>query len=176
MLRALALSLLLGIGAAVLAETPQRLAGLQDAARITIDDEGISHVRANNEHDLYFMQGWVHAGDRLFQMDYNRRLASGTLAELVGTAALANDVQLRTLGLRRGAQRSLDAASPRFRAALEAYTEGVNARLQAQTSLPPEYGALRLPQVAPWSPVDSLRSEEHTSELQSLAYLVCRLL
>ena len=156
MLRALALSLLLGISAAVLAETPQRLAGLQDAARITIDDEGISHVRANNEHDLYFMQGWVHARDRLFQMDYNRRLASGTLAELVGTAALANDVQLRTLGLRRGAQRSLDAASPRFRAALEAYAEGVNARLQAQTSLPPEYGALRLQQVAPWSPVDSL--------------------
>src|SRR3989442_8211694 len=156
MLRALALCFSLGVSGAVLAETPQRLAGLQDAARITIDDEGIAHVRASNEHDLYFMQGWVHAGDRLFQMDYNRRLASGTLAELVGTAALANDVQLRTLGLRRGAQRSLDAASPRFRAALEAYAEGVNARLQAQTSLPPEYGALRLPQVAPWSPVDSL--------------------
>src|SRR3989475_158569 len=156
MLRALALSLLLGISAAVLAETPQRLAGLQDAARITIDDEGISHVRASNEHDLYFMQGWVHAGDRLFQMDYNRRLASGTLAELVGTAALASDVQLRTLGLRRGAQRSLDAASPRFRAALEAYAEGVNARLQAQTSLPPEYGALALTQVAAWTPVDSI--------------------
>src|SRR5204862_6936360 len=146
MLRALALSLLLGISAAVLAEAPQRLAGLQGAARITIDDEGISHVRAGNEHDLYFMQGWVHARDRLFQMDYNRRLASGTLAELVGTAALANDVQLRTLGLRRGAQRSLDAASPRVRARLEAYTEGVTATLQALTALPPEYGPRRLAQ------------------------------
>src|SRR6267378_3899298 len=156
MLRTLAPCLSLCISGAILAETPQRLAGLQGAARITIDDEGISHVRARNEHDLYFMQGWVHAGDRLFQMDYNRRLASGTLAELVGTAALANDVQLRTLGLRRGAQRSLDAASPGFRAVLEAYAEGVNACLQAQTSLPPEYGALRLQQVAPWSPVDSL--------------------
>jgi len=156
MLRALALSLLLGISAAVLAETPQRLAGLQGAARITIDDEGISHVRARNEHDLYFMQGWVHARDRLFQMDYNRRLASGTLAELVGTGALANDVQLRTLGLRRGAQRSYDAASPHLRAALEAYAEGVNARLQAQISLPPEYGALALGQVATWTPVDSI--------------------
>src|SRR5947208_8767605 len=136
--------------------SPQRLAGLREPARVTVDEEGISHVRADNEHDLYFMQGWVHARDRLFQMDYNRRLASGTLAELVGMAALTNDVQLRTLGLRRGAQRSLDAASPRFRAALEAYTEGVNARLQAQTSLPPEYGALALAQVAPWMPVDSL--------------------
>ena len=156
MLRTLALCLSLCISGAILAETPQRLAGLQDAARITIDDEGISHVRARNEHDLYFMQGWVHAGDRLFQMDYNRRLASGTLAELVGTAALPNDVQLRTLGLRRGAQRSLDAASPRFRAALEAYAEGVNARLQVQTSLPPEYGVLALRKVELWTPVDSI--------------------
>src|SRR5437879_1035376 len=111
MLRALALCFSLGVSGAALAETPQRLAGLQDAARITIDDEGIAHVRASNEHDLYFMQGWVHAGDRLFQMDYNRRLASGTLAELVGTAALASDVQLRTLGLRRGTARGATAAS-----------------------------------------------------------------
>src|SRR5205823_3812389 len=97
-------------------ETPQRLARLQDAARITIDDEGISHVRANNEHDLYFMQGWVHARDRLFQMDYNRRLASGTLAELVGIAALPTDVQLRTLGLRRSriSRRSALRAAWRF--------------------------------------------------------------
>src|SRR5882762_12038883 len=58
--------------------TPQRLAGLREPARVTVDDEGISHVRARHEHDLYFMQGWVHARDRLFQMDYNRRLASGT--------------------------------------------------------------------------------------------------
>src|SRR5882762_929913 len=156
MLRALALSLLLGISAAVLAETPRRLVGLQRAASITIDDEGISHVRARNEHDLYFMQGWVHARDRLFQMDYNRRLASGTLAEVLGTAALTSDVQLRTLGLRRAAQRSYDAASPRLRAVLGAYAEGVNARLQAQTSLPPEYGALALRQIAPWTPVDSI--------------------
>ncbi|HZS70046.1 MAG TPA: penicillin acylase family protein [Burkholderiales bacterium] len=136
----------------------QRLAGLQDAARVTIDNEGISHVRAHNDHDLYFMQGWVHAGDRLFQMDYNRRLASGTLGELVGTAALPTDVQLRTLGLRRSAQRSYDAASPFFRAALDAYAQGVNARLATltATTLPPEYGALQLRQVAPWAPVDSI--------------------
>jgi len=136
--------------------SPQSLAGLREPARVTVDDEGISHVRAGNQHDLYFMQGWVHARDRLFQMDYNRRLASGTLAEVLGTAALPSDVQLRTLGLRRAAQRSYDAASPRLRAVLEAYAEGVNARLQAQTSLPPEYGALSLRQIAPWTPVDSI--------------------
>src|SRR5213083_2158187 len=136
--------------------SPQRLAGLREPAKVTVDDEGISHVRASNEHDLYFMQGWVHARDRLFQMDYNRRVASGTLAEVLGTAALTSDVQLRTLGLRRAAQRSYDAASPRLRAVLEAYAEGVNARLQAQTSLPPEYGALALRRIAPWTPVDSI--------------------
>ena len=94
------------------AGTSAGLAGLRQAATITVDNEGIAHVRAGNEHDLYFMQGWVHARERLFQMDYNRRLASGTLAELVGTAALGSDVQLRTIGLRRAAQRSYDAASP----------------------------------------------------------------
>src|SRR6266571_272051 len=108
--------------------SPQSLAGLREPAKVTVDDEGISHVRASNEHDLYFMQGWVHARDRLFQMDYNRRLASGTLAEVLGTAALTSDVQLRTLGLRRA----------------------------AQSSLPPEYGALALRQIAPWTPVDSI--------------------
>src|SRR4051812_9512125 len=92
-------------------------------ASVTVDEEGISYVSASNEHDLYFTQGWVHARDRLFQMDYNRRLASGRLAELVGTAALASDVQLRTIGLRRAAQRSYDAASPRTQAVLQAYAE-----------------------------------------------------
>ena len=138
------------------AGTSAGLAGLRQAATITVDNEGIAHVRAGNEHDLYFMQGWVHARERLFQMDYNRRLASGTLAELVGTAALGSDVQLRTIGLRRAAQRSYDAASPRTRAILDAYAEGVTGRLSAQSALPPEYQALALTQVAPWTAVDSL--------------------
>src|SRR3954470_2596056 len=139
---------------AVAADQP--IAGLREPARVTVDGEGISHVVATNDHDLYFMQGWVHAGERLFQMDYNRRLASGTVAELLGTAALPTDVQLRTLGLRRSAQRSYDAASPFYRAALEAYTEGVNARLVTVTSLPPEYAALHVTKLAPWTPVDSI--------------------
>src|SRR5436190_13883871 len=138
------------------AGAPQPIAGLREPARVTVDNEGISHVRAHNDHDLYFMQGWVHAGDRLFQMDYNRRLASGTVAELLGTAALPTDVQLRTLGLRRSAQRSYDAASPFYRAALDAYTEGVNARLKKLAALPPEYVALHLAKVADWTPVDSI--------------------
>jgi len=133
----------------------ERLAGLRRAATLTVDAEGISHVRAANEHDLYFMQGWVHARERLFQMDYNRRLASGTLAELVGTAALTSDVQLRTIGLRRAAQRSYDATSVRTKAVLDAYAHGVNAWAKAH-SLPPEYPALKLNRFKPWLPVDSV--------------------
>jgi len=137
------------------AESPERLAGLHEAATISIDAEGIAHVRANNEHDLYFLQGWTHARERLFQMDYHRRLASGTVAELVGPAGLPTDVQLRTLGLRRAAQRSYDAASERTRNALQAYAEGVNAWV-ARNPLPIEYGALELTSFAEWGPVDSL--------------------
>jgi penicillin amidase len=138
-----------------LAESPERLAGLLEAATISVDAEGISHVRANNEHDLYFLQGWVHARERLFQMDYNRRLASGTVAELVGQAGLPSDVQLRTLGLRRAAQRSYDAASASTRDALLAYAGGVNAWASTH-ALPVEYGALGLTTFAPWSAVDSI--------------------
>lgn len=143
-------------GAAFAADPAVTLSGLHTDGRVTTDDEGIAHVHAGNEHDLYFLQGWVHAGDRLFQMDYNRRLASGTVAELLGMAGLPSDVQMRTIGLRRAAERSYAAASPGTRAALEAYAEGVNARLAARASLPPEYPALRLTRVEPWSAVDTL--------------------
>jgi penicillin amidase len=138
-----------------LAQPPVRLAGLREAATISTDAETIAHVRANNEHDLYFLQGWLHARDRLFQMDFHRRVASGTYAELVGAPALPTDVLFRTLGLRRAAQRSYDVASKRTRRALQAYAEGVNAWVSAHP-LPPEYGALELTAFTPWSPLDSV--------------------
>ena len=130
MSRALALPIAasaLLLHAAAFAQSPQPFQGLQESATISIDAEGIAHVRANNEHDLYFLQGWTHARERLFQMDYFRRVASGTVAELVGSAGLPNDFLLRTIGLRRAAERSLAAASERTRSALAAYAEGVNA-------------------------------------------------
>ena len=87
------------------AAAPVRIAGLRDAAEISRDAAGIPHVRAGNEHDLFFLQGWAHAEDRLFQMDVQRRQAAGTLAELLGPGALPSDVQLRTIGLQRAAVR-----------------------------------------------------------------------
>lgn len=122
---------------------------------VTRDRFGIAHVHARDQRELFFLQGWVHAGDRLFQMDTSRRQASGTLAELLGPGALPSDVQLRTIGLRRAAERSLAVISPAGRAALEAYAEGVNAFVAANP-LPPEYAALHLTRFQPWTAVDSL--------------------
>ncbi len=126
-----------------------------DPPGVTRDSFGIAHVHAANEHDQYFLQGWVHASDRLFQMDTSRRQASGTIAELLGPAALPSDVQMRTLGLRRAAERSLAVISPDGRAALGAYADGVNAWV-AGHQLPPEYAALHLASFRPWTAVDSL--------------------
>src|SRR5436190_15925554 len=104
-----------------------KLPTLRDKARVIRENNGIAHILAQNEHDLYLLQGYVHAQDRLFQMDVSRRQASGTLAELVGPAGLSQDVQLRTIGLRRAAARSLQKISRRARSALHAYADGVNA-------------------------------------------------
>jgi penicillin amidase len=81
--------------------------GQEGAARVDRDASGIAHIQAGSRHDLLLLQGWVHAQDRLFQMDVRRRQADGTLAELLGPAALPSDVELRTIGPHRAAARSL---------------------------------------------------------------------
>jgi penicillin amidase len=135
--------------------SPGRLPGLQAAAEIARDVHGIAHIRAANEHDLFFLQGYVHAEDRLFQMDTARRQASGTLAELLGPGAIASDVNLRTIGIRRAAERSWPLVSARGRAAVEAYTAGVNLYVGTHP-LPPEYGALEVTQFALWTALDTV--------------------
>lgn len=129
--------------------------GMQLPGQITRDANGIAHIRAFTDFDLAFLNGWVHAQDRLFQMDENRRTASGTLAELLGPAALPTDIQLRTLGVRRAAQLSQLEFSPRLNQLLDAYAAGVNAWVAANP-LPPEYGALEITQFEPWTPLDSI--------------------
>src|SRR5512134_1073901 len=80
-----------------------KLHGLRDTGTVVREPNGLPHVVAANEHDMVSLQGYVHAQDRLFQMDFARRQGEGTLAELLGPSALASDVQLRTLGVRRAA-------------------------------------------------------------------------
>ena len=153
----LACSLLLpaGLLGQQAAADPVDVPGLERPANLDRDANGIAHIRAGSRHDLFFLQGWVHAQDRLFQMDVRRRQADGTLAELLGPAALPTDVQLRTIGLHRAAARSLPALSADAQAVLAAYADGVNAWV-AGHPLPPEYGALSLTSVRPWRALDSV--------------------
>ena len=116
------------------------LAQLHGPARILRDVDGMPHIYAFDEHDALFLQGWVQAQDRLFQIDVLRRQASGTLAELLGSDALPSDIELRTIGLARGAERSLAAYSPATRAGLQAYADGVNAWVAAQSAADPVRG------------------------------------
>lgn len=134
---------------------PQKAPGLREPASVSYDAEGVPTIVARNDFDLAYLLGYVHARDRFFQMDYLRRVASGTVAELVGEAGLSNDVQLRTLGLRRAAFESWVAASDELRGLLKAYADGVNFYL-ANNPLPPEYTALELTRADPWQPLDSL--------------------
>jgi penicillin amidase len=152
---ALALLLPVGVLARGAAADPVDVPGLEGPANVDRDADGIAHIRAGTRHDLFFLQGWVHAQDRLFQMDVRRRQADGTLAELLGPAALGTDVQLRTIGLHRAAARSLPALSDDARVVLAAYADGVNAWVGANP-LPPEYGALSLTRVRPWTALDSV--------------------
>lgn len=128
---------------------------LSGPGTIGYDAEGVPLVRGRTDNDTAFLQGWAHARDRFFQMDFNRRGASGTVAELVGPAALANDVQTRTMGLRRAAQKTWPALSDDTRGWLKAYADGVNHWLR-NNPLPPEYGALEITRVPEWTPVDTL--------------------
>jgi penicillin amidase len=141
------------------AQTSTQRLDVRFPARIVTDTDGIPHIFAKSETDMAYLQGYVHARDRLFQMDVSRRRADGTLAELLGVgtnnATLAGDVMIRTIGLRRAADRSLAAASREMRAALTAYAAGVNAYASAN-ALPPEYAALELTRFRPWTEADSV--------------------
>lgn len=131
------------------------IAGLERPGMVVRDALGVPHVVARTRHDLYFLQGWAHANDRLFQMDVSRREASGTLAELLGPSALSSDVQLRTIGVRRAAEHSLAVLSQPVRRHLQAYADGVNAWMRDHP-LPREYQSLNLTGIPPWSPLDSV--------------------
>ncbi|HET8942311.1 MAG TPA: penicillin acylase family protein [Rudaea sp.] len=129
--------------------------GLSAPGTISYDALGTPTINAATEYDVAFLQGYAQAKARFFQLDFSRRAASGTLAELVGASALPSDVQTRTLGLRRAAWASWTALDDDTRGWLKAFSDGVNFWLQTQP-LPPEYAALMLTRAQPWSPVDSV--------------------
>ena len=131
------------------------LGGLLEEVEIHRDRWGVPHIYAATTRDLFFAQGFVHAQDRLWQMEFQRRLAAGRLSEVLGKATLDVDRWVRTLGLYRTAQKSYAGLSDRARRALDAYAAGVNAFLESGHPLPVEFTLLRY-RPEPWSPVDSL--------------------
>jgi penicillin amidase len=131
-----------------------RLPGLQDEVEVLRDRWGVPHIYASNLHDLLFAQGFVHAQDRLWQMDFHRRLVAGRLSEIMGPVTLSVDYWLRILGMRRVAELEVDLLAAQTRLNLEAYAAGINARV-AQGRLPVEFAILRY-RPEPWTVADTL--------------------
>lgn len=132
------------------------LPGLNASVKIVRDLHGIPTILASSRHDAYFALGFVHAQDRLWQMDLMRRAGAGRLSEIFGPAGLPHDRLMRTLGLYRLAEAELDSLGSETRAAFDAYAEGVNAYLSSHKGAwPLEYYLLRT-RPYPWRAADSL--------------------
>ncbi|MCT9819428.1 penicillin acylase family protein [Microbacterium sp. W1N] len=136
--------------------------GLTDEVTVHRDTLGVPTIVADNTHDLFYAQGYVHAQDRFWEMDFRRHVTSGRLSELFGASQLGTDRFLRTLGWHEIAQREVDALDDATRDHYDAYAEGVNAYLAdhdgAAASL--EYAVLGLQnadyEIEPWTPTDSV--------------------
>ncbi|MEO6030851.1 MAG: penicillin acylase family protein [Burkholderiaceae bacterium] len=132
------------------------LEGPHAELRIERDAQGIPTIKASSSDDAMFGLGFVHAQDRLWQLETHRRIGSGRLAEAFGAPALGTDKFLRALGVKRAAAAQWAQASPAARAAILAYTAGINAYLQqALKARPPEFAVLGIHPQA-WTPEDSM--------------------
>lgn len=150
----------LGVGVWLSHSLPQRegtlpLQGLTAPVSVRFDTQGVPHIKAEHEIDAYRALGFLHAQERLFQMEILRRLARGELAEILGPSLLKADRLFRTLRLReRGDQLAVreNPNSPEWQA-LSAYLDGIN-QFQAQQPLPPEFAVLGI-QPRPFTPADT---------------------
>ena len=140
---------------------PQRegsatLAGLQAPVDVRWDRWAMPYVQAASAADATAALGWLHANDRLFQMEISRRAAAGRLSELFGERALGFDKKVRRLRIRSAAEKLVAAASPESRELLAAYARGVNAWISSHKGdLPPEF-ALLSARPQPWEAADSM--------------------
>lgn len=131
--------------------------GLFAAIEIVRDADAIPHIIATNKRDALFGLGYVHAQDRLWQMEFQRRIGHGRLAEIFGRAALKQDIFLRTVGFGRAAASAWRHMSADARGDTNAYVAGINAFIVAHRgrALPPEFALLRF-EPEPWSGEDVL--------------------
>lgn len=129
---------------------------LSGTVTIARDARGIPHISAASDNELFYAMGFVHAQDRLWQMEANRRIGRGRLAEVVGAPALGFDKYFRTLGFAVRAERAYENLDAATKESLEQYAAGVNAYLQTRTgALPPEFVLFGI-DPEPWHPVDTM--------------------
>ncbi len=129
--------------------------GLENEVIIERNRWGVPSIYGIERRDLFFAQGFVHAQDRLWQMDINRRAASGRLAEILGEEAVETDRLTRTLGFRRRANRIWQRSSSSVQGDFEAYSAGINAFLANQPTLPLEFSLIGC-RPEPWDVLDSV--------------------
>ncbi|MBS1794579.1 MAG: penicillin acylase family protein [Acidobacteria bacterium] len=131
--------------------------GLQKTVTVRRDARSIPYIEAASDADLYFAQGFVTASDRLWQMDFMRRVARGQLSELFGERVLEEDKRWRRMGFSGIAERSMATLDPGLRKALEDYARGVNAYIATldKSTLPVEFRVLQY-EPTPWMATDTL--------------------
>ncbi|MCC6515852.1 MAG: penicillin acylase family protein, partial [Chitinophagales bacterium] len=130
------------------------ISGLKEDVEIIRDELGIAHIYANNINDLMFAQGYVHAQDRLFQMELNRKVARGTLSEIIGIKALDSDRIARTMGYERVAKLDWELFDESEQQIIIDYCHGINAYItSADFKLPIEFTLLKF-KPEKWHPMD----------------------
>jgi len=130
--------------------------GLGDGVVITFDESDIPHIKANSQSDALFALGYLHATERSWQLEMNRRIASGRLSEILGSETINIDRFIRTLGIKRAAEQQFDKYPVSAKRLLQAYADGVNAgNAQLGWALPVEY-FLAGSKPGHWSPTDSV--------------------
>lgn len=134
-------------------------AGVSSAVSIQRDENGIPHIFAGNERDLFFGFGFAMAEDRLFQLDWLRRKGMGRLSEIIGRDGIEFDTTARTVGLNRIAVAEWSRLSNEVQQTLQAFSNGINALMENRRSnLPIEFALLDY-EPEPWTPIDSLAIE-----------------
>ncbi|HYP06786.1 MAG TPA: penicillin acylase family protein, partial [Bryobacteraceae bacterium] len=135
--------------------TVDKLPGLRQRIEIVLDRDGVPHIRAGNEHDAIFGLGFMHARDRLWQLEYLRRVGSGRLSEVLGPNSVKVDALFRTLGVARSAEATWARYGPKHREFILSYVAGLNAATEQQrrNGLPPEFTILNF-EPTPWRPED----------------------
>ncbi len=132
------------------------VSGLKSQVKVYFDDYGVPQVIAQNQDDAYFTEGYMHAQDRLWQMDLTRRVAEGRLSEILGSSVIEFDKLFRTIGIHRFAYNWFSSISPESKKILESYTAGVNKFIETHyDNLPVEFDALNY-KPDPWKPENSL--------------------